>query len=680
MKICYLDFEFYDSRQPTLELVSCALMYRDRSGSSPMKFRVKTFWLLNDEGAQKKLARLLETLLRESYLFCAYAFTAEARCILQLCPSVRPKDLSRAVDLYLEYRMLLNHDHDFAYGKQLLNGKVRYTVPPRPKWERTEEEEIKGQSQQPQYGLGAACYKLLGVKIDSERKTRVRDIIISGDVDAIESARDEILAYNLSDIEHLRGLLKRFAAHYRSLGTSLKSFLAGASSRAEYAARTAEMERLGYPINVKWLGRFEKNIRNIINEAADQCREEAPEVKAWLMDVKRGVYSVKQAPIQEWIKEEGLESVWPKTDTGKLSLSVDAFGKHFDSSSGGFGGAFVRYLKTKQSLNGFGPQRAGKKTFRDHLGDDGRARPYFGIYGSQSARSQPGATGFIPLKAHWLRAFIVPRSGRAIVSIDFSSQEFLIAALLSEDRRMLRAYQSGDPYIAFGKDGRLLPKSATKITHGREREKLKGTVLGVQYEMGDKTLARRQGISVEEAASLIRTFYDTYPDYADWKKETLAEYRREKFLSLADGWTMWGDNDNHRSVGNFPIQGMGSAIMRKSVAIAQDWRLDVIFTLHDALYIECDLDRVEEGVQALASAMDRGFRYYFPDHQKPDATVRLEAFAWGRGVEEIAGGNIGYWDYRDDDLKMPLETSRYYIDSKGRKDFERYSKFFMKKG
>lgn len=669
--LCFIDFEFFNTKEKDLELVSCALSYTGKSGN----LIEETFWLLDNTASKKLLATLLSKLAL-THVFVAYAFQAEARCLFQLSSGLSPTKL-KAVDLYLEYRMLLNHNHEYQYGKQLIRGKEKTTFPPKPKYARTEEETL-GDNHKPEYGLAAACYKLLGETVDTDEKTRMRDIIISGDREAINNNLGDILRYNASDIKYLPMLLDKFLEIHSQSVISYQPFHQGAFLRADASARAAKMEMVGYPVNRTWLDKFTHNIPAILNEAAEVCLEEAPEVSAFEQNKKTGLYSVKQKPIRDWIEKQGITN-WMRTDKDALSLSVDAFRKHFDTSTPGFAGAYLRYLKTNQSLNGFKPIKVSntkRRSFYDHLGKDNRARAYLGLYGSQSARYQPGATGFIPLKAHWMRAFIQPPKGRAIVSIDYASQEFFIAALLSGDERMIEAYLSGDPYLAFAILSGLAPKGSTKDSHPKERELTKALVLGMSYEMGAEGLARRLSlaggrlVTREEAEAYIERFYSIFYVYAEWKSQLLTEYKNESYLQLPCGWTMGKDNDNFRSVGNFPIQGFGSSVLRRAIAIAQENGLKIIFPLHDALYAETDIDQLDKAILTLAGAMRKAFRHYFTDDIQPRASIRLDGFCWGEGLKGRDTLSIPKYD-------LEVSFDDLYIDGKGRKDFDRYSKYFV---
>src|SRR5262249_10646782 len=69
----------------------------------------------------------------------------------------------------------------------------------------------------------------------------------------------------------------------------------------------------------------------------------------------------------------------------------------------------------------------------------------------------------------WLRGLIKPPRGHGIAYVDWSQQEFGIAAALSGDLTMQAAYHSGDPYLAFAKQAGAVPPDATKATHGPTR-------------------------------------------------------------------------------------------------------------------------------------------------------------------------------------------------------------------
>jgi hypothetical protein len=670
MKLCYLDFEFNSVSEPQLRLVSLALRCTE---NAVLKY-ARNFWLWDDVEAAAARA-FIRKLFAEKYTFVSYSMEAEARSLLTLFGDDKSWLKSfQAVDLYLEYRCLLNHWNHYQYGYQYIRGGVKVTKKPPPKWARRDNDDED--YDKPPTNLAAACYKLLGEKIDTEEKETVRDLIIRGEPNEIRAERARIQKYNESDVENLPYLLSRFYQIYTGHDFGPKSFLKSAKgftfdrwmsaalARGNYAVRTARMVELGYPVNVEKIEKFKGNVREILKSAAEDVIDAGPEILPFRWDKRGGRYIANEKNIREWVKDQN-HPYWRKTKTKQFSISKEAFGDWYDSNSEGFPGAYCRYAKTKQSLNGFLP--GGKKSFSEFLGKDARVRPYFGIYGSQSSRSQPGAVGFIPLKAHWMRNFIEAAPGRALVSVDYASQEFLIAAVLSQDMRMMKAYQSGDVYLAFGKDAKILPPEATKASHALEREVLKAMVLGISYDMSAKGLAPRitkilkKEFSEDKAENLISTFYDTYPDYALWKKQVVEDYHTFGHLTLSDGWVMWGDNDNNRSVGNCPVQGHGAVIMRKAVGLAQENGLDVVYTLHDALTVEYPSAQLVY-IEKLRQCMQAAFKLVM---EKFGTTVpiRLEAEAWSV-------------DYKDLPVMDGVKFMEEYTDKKGQLDLVRYRQYF----
>lgn len=130
-----------------------------------------------------------------------------------------------------------------------------------------------------------------------------------------------------------------------------------------------------------------------------------------------------------------------------------------------------------------------------YVGSDGRNRCMLSQFSSITGRNQPSTTKFVFGLSKWLRGLIQPSPGMAIAYIDWSQQEFGIAAALSQDKNMLAAYLSGDPYLAFAKQAGAVPQNATKHSHPNERNQYKQCVLATQYGMGAESLAGRLGTS-----------------------------------------------------------------------------------------------------------------------------------------------------------------------------------------
>src|SRR5262249_49478871 len=96
------------------------------------------------------------------------------------------------------------------------------------------------------------------------------------------------------------------------------------------------------------------------------------------------------------------------------------------------------------------------------------------------ARNAPSASQYIFGPAKWLRHFIMPPPGRVLVHRDYSQQEVRIAAIVSGDRALLRACESGDVYLGIAELLGFLHNSVTDAERGAVRVLFKTVVLGIQ--------------------------------------------------------------------------------------------------------------------------------------------------------------------------------------------------------
>jgi len=437
--------------------------------------------------------------------------------------------------------------------------------------------------------------------------------------------------------------------------------------RGETMARTAIMEREGYPIDYQATKNFSNSVDDILSTIQRDINEQFPEMEIFVKNPTTLKYVRKEKPIRDWIDDSNLD--WMKTSNGKHSLSLEAFSRHFNFRHSyprdNFGAQMLRLLKTKQSLNGFVISK-GKKNFWDSVGRDKRVRAYLNPYASQSARYQPGATGFLFLKAAWLRALCVPPKGKMMVGIDYKSEEFLIAACLAEDKRMVEAYATGDVYLQFGKDSGMIPKDATKESHPVDRQKCKTTVLGISYLMSKFGLAKQLNCDEEDAQELIYSFEDTYFKLTEYRDKIQEDYMMKNHLKLPDGWLIFGDNINERSVGNFPVQGFGSCILRKAIQLCQDAGIKITLPLHDALYAELDLEDWDS-VEVFQDCMLDAFIFYFKGVQKEYAAeILIDTEIWGPEVDE---GRIRIGG-------MDVECEKIHADKRSLEEYNIFKKYF----
>jgi DNA polymerase-1 len=192
----------------------------------------------------------------------------------------------------------------------------------------------------------------------------------------------------------------------------------------------------------------------------------------------------------------------------------------------------------------------------------------------------------------------------AIAYVDYSQQEFGIAAALSGDPAMMAAYVSGDPYLEFAKQAGAVPLHGTRDSHGAVRELFKTCALGVQYGMGADTLGARIGRDRAAGAYLLRLHRQTYPKFWKWSDAAVDFALLQNEITAAFGWRLQiGSDVNALSVRNFPMQANGAEMLRLACCRATEAGVRVCAPVHDAVLIEAPLDEIELAVATMQQAM-----------------------------------------------------------------------------
>jgi DNA polymerase family A len=329
--------------------------------------------------------------------------------------------------------------------------------------------------------------------------------------------------------------------------------------RGRYMAAAATMEYNGVPIDVGTLG----HLRHGWNGIQDKLITE--------IDGAYGVFdqrTFKADRFAAWLARNNIP--WPLLESGRLDLSDDTFRQQAR--------AYPLVSPLRELRSALSDLRLNDLA----VGHDGRNRTILSAFRSRTGRNQPSNSRFIFGPSVWLRGLIKPPPGHGVAYADWKQQEFGIAAALSGDLAMQAAYQSGDPYLAFGKQAGAIPANATKATHTAERELFKQCVLAVLYGMEAEALASRIGQSAIIARDLLRAHRETYRVF--WRAVDQAMLTGS--LHTVFGWHVHiGEKSNPRSLRNFPMQANGAEMLRIACCLATERGVEVCAPVHDAVLI-----------------------------------------------------------------------------------------------
>ena len=417
--------------------------------------------------------------------------------------------------------------------------------------------------------LGALAYYGLD-GIGTSDKSSMRDLALRGGP-WTDDEKVALLRYCGTDVEALERLLQRMPP----------IDLPRAQLRGRYMASVACMERTGIPMDVEMLEKFRSGWDTIKLGLIDE------------IDKDYGVYdgtTFKHDRFAAWLVNEGIP--WPKLPSGKLDLKDDTFRQQAK--------AHPRVAALRELRSSISDLRLSSLT----VGPDGRNRTSLFPFVSKTSRNQPSNAKFVFGPSVWIRGLIKPPEGYGIAYVDWSQQEFGIAASLSGDRAMQEAYVSGDPYLRFAIQAKAVPADATKASHGAKREQFKACVLAVQYGMSAEALAERIGQPPIVGRELLRMFRETYSAYRKWSEAVVAQATLAGELRTVFGWRILAEADfNPRTFQNFPMQANGAEMLRLACSMATEAGIEVCAPVHDAVLMMAPLASLEAQVAKMQAYM-----------------------------------------------------------------------------
>jgi hypothetical protein len=385
--------------------------------------------------------------------------------------------------------------------------------------------------------------------------------------------RREILAYCEGDVS---GLALLFAAMERHLEWPQ------ALARGRYTVAVAKVEALGIPIDRELHARLREHRQAIRRDLVENAGQ------------RFGVYDDTKFDTDGFESYLAREEIpWPRTPTGRLVTRDETFEEMADIYPQ------VRPLyELRSALNQL------KEDGGLAVGADGRNRSSLRPFATSSGRNAPSTTRFIFGKSVAFRSLIKPEPGWALAYLDWSQQEFGIAAVLSGDHNMRQAYLSGDPYLEFARQAGAVPSTGTREEYGDVRELFKTCMLGVNYSMGPQSLARRLGKPLAYARELLQAHRQVYRRYWRWVGLVQDQAMIAGRLQAVFGWQVSvGQDANWRSLRNFPCQANGAEMLRLAVCLATERGVRVVAPVHDAVMIEAPAESIRQALDTTKQAM-----------------------------------------------------------------------------
>jgi DNA polymerase I-like protein with 3'-5' exonuclease and polymerase domains len=312
-----------------------------------------------------------------------------------------------------------------------------------------------------------------------------------------------------------------------------------------------------------------------------------------------------------------------KTDTGAFSTDAEVLEslKHPITEA-------ILDLRKKVKLS-----QTYLKNIREGVDKDNRLRSSFNVTGTTSGRlSSSGILNYQNLprdKDAGIKKVFKARPGYTIIQADLGTAEVYIAAALSNDKFLQRAFIENmdfHSYVAKNMFKLSCEVKEVKELHPDERQWAKAITFGILYGAGPSKISETANVSMEEAKDFIQKYFKEASALKRWIDTCLSminsnyfiysAFGRKRRLPEAKAENRATATHAARSGLNFLVQSVASDVNLLGLIDTIDWieknnlkdKIVVFATVHDSVVAEVADDMVDEYVRQLRNNLqkDRG--------------------------------------------------------------------------
>ncbi|WP_430295116.1 DNA polymerase I [Sinomonas sp. B1-1] len=196
--------------------------------------------------------------------------------------------------------------------------------------------------------------------------------------------------------------------------------------------------------------------------------------------------------------------------------------------------------------------------------------------------------------------FVAGEGYESLLSADYSQIEMRIMAHLSGDEGLIEAYRSGEDLHRFV-GSRIFHVAPADVT-SEMRSKVKAMSYGLAYGLSSFGLSKQLEISVDEARTLMKDYFDRFGAVRDYLRGVVEQARQDGFTQTIFGRRRYlpdltSPNRVHRELAerialNSPIQGSAADIIKRAM-IGVEGQLKarglgsrLLLQIHDELVVE----------------------------------------------------------------------------------------------
>lgn len=258
---------------------------------------------------------------------------------------------------------------------------------------------------------------------------------------------------------------------------------------------------------------------------------------------------------------------------------------------------------------------------RKKVGQDGRIHPNYLPHGAKTGRLSAKNPAIQTMgRDSGIKRALIAAPGCKIISCDYSQAELRTVAEIARDEAMIAAFQPGAPDFFDDLMTKIWPDEFPSIedyevvkhehpkTAKNRRALVKSVVYGLGYGRGVRAIATALEQPIEQAQYVIDQYLGAYPGLRDWqervrhsvgRKEEDAE-RRTKFGMTYN--PLYVADKNYASTKNealafVPQSTANDICLHAAIEVnekAHQYGAKIVGLVHDAIYVECPEENVEE--------------------------------------------------------------------------------------
>ncbi|WP_246527648.1 DNA polymerase I [Pseudarthrobacter albicanus] len=196
--------------------------------------------------------------------------------------------------------------------------------------------------------------------------------------------------------------------------------------------------------------------------------------------------------------------------------------------------------------------------------------------------------------------FVVSEGYECLLSADYSQIEMRIMAHLSGDQGLIQAYQDGEDLHRFV-GSNIFHVPVDQVTSAM-RSKVKAMSYGLAYGLTSFGLSKQLEISVDEARTLMKEYFDRFGAVRDYLRGVVDQARIDGYTATIEGRRRYLPDltstdrqlreNAERIALNSPIQGSAADIIKRAMLgvhselAAQGLKSRMLLQVHDELVLE----------------------------------------------------------------------------------------------